>query len=45
MIKGFLTRHEDVLVWGSDKLHCLLCEDCHVFVDGTFGDILVCGVI
>lgn len=39
------TGDEDVLVWCPDKLQCLLGQQCHVFINGIFGDVLVGAVV
>lgn len=37
----WLTRYEDVFVWGTDELHGSLREQSHVLVDRVVGDVLV----
>jgi hypothetical protein len=39
------TWDEDILIRGANKLHGLLCKNCHVFVSCIARDIFICAVV
>jgi hypothetical protein len=40
-----LTGYKDVFVGCSNKLHCFLCKESHILVNGIVGNILVGAVV